>query len=130
MPTQNDPLCILVDSLRPIPFRTGRERTLIYSVQQLVDTLREFAAQKPRVLILSTRKTGPTLFISLSGELASIDLYPQPETHRSWAPKPMTPYSSEDFWITSEGEPCLFPAWAMMPVADVIRLITHIVGRD
>jgi hypothetical protein len=130
MITNNEPLCYVTDNLRPIPYRMGGERTLIHSVQQLVDTLRGFAAQKPRVLILSTKKTGPTVFIGLSGELASVDLYPQPSTHRSWFAKPQTSYSSEDFWITSEGEPSWFPAWSMMPVADVIQLVAYIVERN
>lgn len=130
MVSENEPLCYLTDNLRPIPFRTGGERIPIHSVQQLAETLQDFAAQKPRVLILSTMKSGPTLFIGLAGELASIDLYPQPATHRSWSPKPRMPYSSEDFWITNEGEPSLFPAWSMMPVVDVIRLVTYIVERN
>jgi immunity protein Imm1 of predicted polymorphic toxin system len=124
------PLCYLTDNLRPIPFRTGGERTPIFSVQQLVDALQGFAVQKPRVLILSTTKNGPTAFIGLSGELASVDLYPQPSTHRSWFPKPKTQYSFEDFWITSEGEPVRYPAWSMMPVADVIQIVAHIVEHD
>jgi hypothetical protein len=129
MAGDKEPLCILVDSLRPIPFREEGAEMPIHSVEQLVGTLRKFAAQKPRVMILGKRN-GPTLFIGLSGELASVDLYPQPATHRSWFTKPKTPYSSEDFWITSEGEPSWFPAWSMMPVADVIQIVSYIVEHN
>lgn len=129
MPTKNDPLCVLTDSLRPIPFRKGGENMPMYSVEQLVDTLSKFAARKPRVMILGTQN-GPTICVGLGGALAAIDLYPQAATGRSWFAKPRTPYSSEDFWITSEGEPTWHPAWSMMPVADVIQLVAHIVGHN
>jgi len=129
MAVDNEPLGILTDNLRPIPFRQGGEETPIYSVQQLVETLRKFAAQKPRVMILAMLN-GPQIFIGLAGELAEIDLYPQPSTHRSWSAKPKTAYSSEDVWITSEGEPAWHPAWAMMPVADVILLVAYIVEHN
>src|SRR5215471_12280337 len=111
MSTQSDPLCVLTDNLRPVPFRQGGEELPTHSVEQLVDTLRKFASQEPRVMILGKRN-GPQMFIGLGGQLAAIDLYPQPSTHRSWFAKPKVSYSSEDVWVTSEGEPCSFPAWA------------------
>jgi hypothetical protein len=129
MAVGNEPLCILTDNLRPAPFRQGGEEMPMYSVQQLVETLRKFAAEKPRTMILRKR-SGPQVFIGLSGELGAVDIYPQPSTHRSWLAKPKTPYTSEDVWITSEGEPEWHPAWAMMPVADVIQIVAYIVEHD
>jgi hypothetical protein len=92
----------------------------IHSVGQLVAILHQFTTQKPRVLIVDMPKGRPQLVIGMSGTLGAIDVYPFVSTDRSWFAKPQTPYSSEDFWITSEGEPTWFPAWAMMPVADAI----------
>lgn len=129
MSAQNETLCILVDSLRPIPYRKGEEEMPMHSVEELVNSLIKFAADKPRVMILGKRN-GPTISIGLGGKLAAIDVYPFLSMGRAWFGKPKTPYSSEDFWITSEGEPTWFPAWAMMPVADVIQIVAYIVEHD
>jgi hypothetical protein len=126
MPTNEKPLWYLTDNLRPIPFREGGEEAPIHSVQQLINALRNFAAQKPRVLIL-TKKDGPQLFIGLAGELAGVRVYPHPPSGRSWSATPKMPYSSEDLWITSEGEPSLFDAATAMPVDDVIAIVAHVV---
>jgi hypothetical protein len=66
----------------------------------------------------------------MSGALAAVDVYPFFSSGRSWFARPQTPYSSEDFWITDEGEPSWFPAWAMMPVNDVIQIVAYIVGHN
>jgi hypothetical protein len=129
MISQNEPVCFVTDNLRPIPNRNGTEYMSIYSIEDLVKSLLSFAKQKPRVLIVS-KKNGPTLFVGLSGELASVDLYPEASTHRSWFPKPKDSDSSEDIWITSEGEPSWFPAWSMMPVRNVIAMVAYMVEHD
>jgi hypothetical protein len=101
----------------------------IYSVEQLMDTLRNFAAQEPRVLIVDMPKGRPQLCIGMSKGLGAVEIYPFLSTGRSWFARPKTPYSAEDFWITSEGEPSWFPAWSMMPVADVIQIVAYIVAH-
>src|SRR5690349_18595528 len=110
MTTENEQLCVLTDCLRPVPFRKGGEVMPIRSVEQLVDTLRKFTTQKPRVLIVDMPKGRPQLVIGISGALGAVNVYPFFSTGRSWFARPHTPYASEDFWITSEGEPTWFPA--------------------
>jgi hypothetical protein len=129
MAVDNEPLWILTDNLRPVPFREGGEEMPIYSVQQLVETLRNFATQKPRVLIL-TRQDGVQLFIGMSGKLAGVRVYPDAPTGRSWSATPETTYSSEDLWVTSEGEPSLFDADCVMPIEEVIDIVTSTVEHD
>jgi hypothetical protein len=125
MTVKNEPLCILVDSLRPIPFREGGEEMPIYSIQELVQTLRNFSAQKPRVLIFGKRNA-PTLFIGIEGNLAAVEAYPDPASGRSWSATPKTRISSHDMWVTSEGEPSLFRAASIMPIEDVIGIVSHV----
>jgi len=122
---QCERLCVLVDSLRPIPFRNGGEEVSIYSVQQLRQTLRSFAAQKPRVLIFG-KENAPTLFIGINGKLAAIEAYPDPRTGRSWSATPEKPHSAEDMWVTSEGEPSTFKAAWVMPIEDMIEIVVHV----
>jgi hypothetical protein len=129
MPYSAEPLWRLVDGLQPVPFRIGGEEVPIRSVQQLVEALRKFAAQKPRVLIL-TKRNGPQMFIGLAGKLAAVHIYPVPSNHRSWFASSDTAYSSEELWITSEGEPSWFPAAGAMPVETVIQLVAHVVEHD
>jgi hypothetical protein len=129
MPAESEPLCILVDSLRPIPFREGGEEMPIYSSKQLVETLRNFSSQKPRVLIFGKRNA-PTLFIGIPGKLAAVEAYPDPPSGRSWSATPVTPYSSQDMWVTSEGEPSLFKAAWIMPIEDVIGIVAHVAEHD
>ena len=129
MCTQSDPMCILTDNLRPVPFRQGGEEIPLHSVKQLMQALRKFTAQQPRVMILDKR-SGPQMFIGLRNDLAAMNLYVRPGSHRPWFARPNKSYSSEDAWITSEGEPCWFPSWAMMPVDDVIQLAAYIVERN
>lgn len=130
MSTENERLCVLTDCLRPVPFRNGGEEMPMHSVEQLVDTLRKFTTQKPRVLNIDMPNGRPQLVIGMSGVLGAVDVYPFFSTDRSWFARPLTPYSSEDFWITDEGEPSWHPAWAMMPVADVIQIVAYIVGHN
>jgi hypothetical protein len=122
-------VCTLTDNLRPVPFRQGGEETLIFSPEQLVTTLRSFAIQEPRVLIIS-KPGGPQLFLGLAGKLASVRTYPDPAKGRAWSAKPKTSFSAEDVWITSEGEPSWFEASAMMPVADAIQIVAYIVEHN
>lgn len=103
---------------------------LIYSVEQLVDALRKFINQEPRVLIVDMPKGRPQLFIGMSKGLGAVDLYPFLASSRSWFASAQTTYSSEDFWITCEGEPSWYPAWAMMPVADAIEIVAYLVGHN
>jgi hypothetical protein len=125
MSTHSEPLCVLTDNLRPVPFRQGGEEVAMYSVEQLVEALHNFAAQKPRVLIF-VKRDAPQLFIGLAGELGAVEAYPDPSSGRSWSATPAVPYSSEDLWITSEGEPSLFDAAAAMPVEDVIEIVAYV----
>jgi hypothetical protein len=46
--TSERELCTLTDELRPVPFRQGGEETPIFSIEQLVEALTEFAGQEPR----------------------------------------------------------------------------------
>ncbi len=125
MLTQGEPLCILTDNLRPIPFRKGGEEMPIYSTQQLVETLHSFAAQKPRVLIFSKRNA-PTLFIGMNGKLAAVEAYLDPPSGRSWSATPEWRCSLEDMWVTSEGEPSLFEAPCIMPSEELIEIVVHV----
>lgn len=129
MLTQDEPLWFLTDNIRPVPFRTGGEEIPIRSAEQLIEALRAFAASEPRVLILAKHE-GPQLFIGLHGELAAVNVYPQPTTGKSWFGKAKTLYSSDDLWITSEGEPTLFKSWSAMPTEDVIQILAYIVKHD
>lgn len=79
--------CVLTDNLRPVTLRQGCEDTPIHSIRQLVDALHSFAAQKPRVLIL-TITGGPQLFVGMEGEWAAVEAYPAPATGRSWTARP------------------------------------------
>jgi hypothetical protein len=126
MMNDNEPLCILVDTFRPVPFREGGEEMPIYSIRQLVETLDAYSSQKPRVLIFGKRNA-PTLFIGINGKLAAVEAYPAPASGRSWSATPETPYSSQDMWVTSEGEPSLFKAAWIMPIEDVIGIVAHVV---
>lgn len=130
MANQNEPLCILTDCLRPVSLRKGGEEIPIHSIQQLVDTLRKFTLEKPRVLNIGMPKGRPQLVIGMSWDLAAVDLYPFFSTGRSWFAKPQVRYSSKDMWITDEGEPSWFPGWAMMPVGDVIQFVAYIVEHN
>jgi len=125
MRAEKEALCILTDNFRPIPFRKGTEEIPIYSVQSLVDTLRELAGREPRVVILD-RRNGPQLFVALAGKWGAVEAYLDPDRNRGWAATPAVPYISEDLWITSEGEPSLFKAAWAMPVDDVIQLAAYV----
>lgn len=122
---EREALCTLIDNFEPIPFRKGGEETRIYSVQELVQSLRELAVREPRVVILK-KPNGLKLFIGFNGRWAAVEAYPDSNSICGWAATPSVPHSTEDMWITSEGEPSLFDAAWVMPVQEVIDIVTDV----
>jgi hypothetical protein len=97
----------------------------IYAIEQLGETLRTYSSRKPRVLIF-TKPNAPQLFIGIQGKEAAVEAYPDPPSGRSWSATPEAPYSSQDMWVTSEGEPTVFKAAWIMTIEDVIGIVAHV----
>jgi Immunity protein Imm1 len=125
MADNNLPLCELTDNLRPIPFRKGEKTVSIRSIRHFVEVIQNLALRKPRMVILAI-PTGPQLFIGLAGKVAAVRAYPNPPSGRSWSAIPDSRYSSEDLWVTSEGEPSKFRADCVMPLDDVIAIVSYV----
>ena len=126
MPPDAEPLCVLIDARRPVPFRQGGEETAIHSVQQLVDGLRALAARGSGMAIVSV-PGGPQLFVGLGGQVAGVRVYPERSSGRSWSATPATPHTSDDLWVPSEGEPSQFEAAGVIPVDDAIGIAAHVI---
>jgi hypothetical protein len=129
MSTNTQPLCLLTDLSKPAPHRPVSDTYSISSKEELGTLLQIFATKEPRLLCIE-KANGMKAFLGIGGNLAGIRLYPHPAVHRSWRPKPRTPYSLTDLWFVVQGEECSYRAQSVMPVEDVIAFVGHIFEYD
>lgn len=88
----------VLDPSLPRPERENEETVNIHSVRELVEHLRDFVDQKPRILSLE-KPGGPRLCLGIGGELGAIQAYPYrncpPGERPSWTAQANSAYATE-----------------------------------
>jgi len=113
------------DNYLPEPYREGTEAFPIQSEEQLTDVLREFSHKEPRILIIDSPTEGQA-FVGIGGSVAGVRYYASPSSDHSVAAKPREPCTGKEHWFVSEGEPSRFAAEHLMPVDEVIGIVTYL----
>jgi Immunity protein Imm1 len=113
------------DNSEPEAYRDGSETFPIESEEHLVQVLREYSQQDPRIVVLES-PAGAYAFVGIGGPLAGVTYYANPSSGLSVTAKPKEAYADEERWFTAVGEWRRFRAANLMPVDRVIEILTHL----
>jgi hypothetical protein len=136
MRTSQEPLCRLLDTraqyLQPNGEPVYYAEVPVYSLGQLEQLLRSFAARQPRMLDLR-RPRGGRMSLGIGGDVAGIIAYPirnpPPGDQPSWMAQACRPYTDRPAEFIGYDQPQYFEASALMPAEEVIRIVLHFVAR-
>jgi hypothetical protein len=122
---KNDSEWYFTDDYEPEFLWTGTETVRVESEGHLVHLLKSFSHKEPRLVLLRSPQ-GSLVSIAVGGSLAGVEFYDDPQSGVPVTAKPRQSYSDKDIWFVAEGQPAKGEANTLMPVDQMIEIVTYI----